>query len=132
MKKYDKLVRDRIPEIINADGKECIVEVVDNKKKYELLERKLEEEVNEFLEDMKEYESKCLYNPSYKKFSNIEGGLIENPIYDYTGPVKALVIGETVPQAIYFFSDLESNGLSNQFDQYSNGSKGRLLKESLS
>ena len=51
MKKYDKLVRDRIPEIINADGKECIVEVVDNKKKYELLERKLEEEVNEFLED---------------------------------------------------------------------------------
>ena len=51
MKKYDKLVRDRIPEIINADGKECIVEVVDNKKKYELLERKSEEEVNEFLED---------------------------------------------------------------------------------
>lgn len=51
MKKYDKLVRDRIPEIIKADGKECIVEVVDNKKKYELLERKLEEEVNEFLED---------------------------------------------------------------------------------
>ena len=43
MKKYDKLVRDRIPEIIKADGKECIVEVVDNKKKYELLERKLRE-----------------------------------------------------------------------------------------
>lgn len=51
MKKYDKLVRDRIPEIIKADGKECDVEIVGEKKKYELLEKKLMEEVNEFLED---------------------------------------------------------------------------------
>lgn len=51
MKKYDKLVRDRIPEVIKASGKECVTEVVDDKKKYELLEKKLMEEVNEFLED---------------------------------------------------------------------------------
>lgn len=51
MKKYDKLVRDRIPEIIKADGKECDVEIVEGNKKYELLEKKLMEEVNEFLED---------------------------------------------------------------------------------
>lgn len=51
MKKYDKLVRDKIPEIIKADGKECTIEVVDSKLKYELLEMKLKEEVNEFLED---------------------------------------------------------------------------------
>ena len=51
MKKYNKLVRDRIPEIIRADGKECEVEVVSGREKYELLEKKLMEEVNEFLED---------------------------------------------------------------------------------
>ena len=51
MKKYDKLVRDRIPEIIKTDGKECDVEIVEGNKKYELLEKKLMEEVNEFLED---------------------------------------------------------------------------------
>ena len=51
MRRYDKLVRDKIPEIIKADGKECVVEFVSDKEKYELLERKLNEEVNEFLED---------------------------------------------------------------------------------
>ncbi|MGL4108431.1 phosphoribosyl-ATP pyrophosphohydrolase [Clostridium sp. LP20] len=51
MKLYSKLVRDRIPEIIMADGKECEIEVVNGKGKYELLEKKLMEEVDEFLED---------------------------------------------------------------------------------
>lgn len=51
MKKYDKLVRDRIPEIIKADGKECVTKVVPMEERAELLERKLMEEVNEYLED---------------------------------------------------------------------------------
>ena len=51
MKEYNKLVRDKIPEIIRADGKECEVRVAEGKEKYELLEKKLMEEVNEFLED---------------------------------------------------------------------------------
>lgn len=51
MKIYDKLVRYKIPEIIKADGKECEVEIVSAKEKYILLENKLKEEVNEFLED---------------------------------------------------------------------------------
>ncbi|MGG7176392.1 phosphoribosyl-ATP pyrophosphohydrolase [Clostridium paraputrificum] len=51
MKKYDKLVRDKIPNIIKADGKECEVDIVKGKAKYELLEKKLIEEVGEFLED---------------------------------------------------------------------------------
>lgn len=51
MKIYSKLVRDKIPEIIRADGKECEVRIVEGKEKYELLEKKLMEEVNEFLED---------------------------------------------------------------------------------
>lgn len=51
MKTYNKLVRDKIPEIIKADGRECEIEIVGKEKKYKLLEAKLEEEVNEFLED---------------------------------------------------------------------------------
>ncbi|MDB2089200.1 nucleoside triphosphate pyrophosphohydrolase [Clostridium paraputrificum] len=51
MKEYNKLVRDKIPEIIRADGKECEVRIVKGKEKYEFLEKKLMEEVNEFLED---------------------------------------------------------------------------------
>lgn len=50
MKIYNKLVRDNIPEIINADGKEYEIEVVSKEKRYTFLERKLQEEVNEFLE----------------------------------------------------------------------------------
>lgn len=51
MKRYNKLVRDKIPEIIRADGTECEIRVAEGKEKYELLEKKLMEEVNEFLED---------------------------------------------------------------------------------
>lgn len=51
MQRYSKLVRDKIPEIIRADGKECEVRIAEGKEKYELLEKKLMEEVNEFLED---------------------------------------------------------------------------------
>ena len=51
MKVYNKLVRDKIPEIIKASGKECEIEIVNGKEKEELLEKKLLEEVNEFMED---------------------------------------------------------------------------------
>ena len=51
MKIYNKLVRDRIPEIITADDKTFEIEIVSGIKKQELLEKKLLEEVNEYLED---------------------------------------------------------------------------------
>ena len=51
MKIYNKLVRDRIPEVIRASGKTCEIEIVNGKEKQELLEKKLLEEVNEYLED---------------------------------------------------------------------------------
>lgn len=50
MTTYNKLVRDKIPEIIRASDKECEVSVVCGKEKTELLEKKLMEEVGEFLE----------------------------------------------------------------------------------
>ena len=51
MKKYNKLVRDLIPDVIKASGKECEIEVAQVQKRSELLEAKLMEEVNEYLED---------------------------------------------------------------------------------
>lgn len=51
MKLYNKLVRDRIPEIIKKSGKECEIEIVNGIEKQELLEKKLLEEVNEYMED---------------------------------------------------------------------------------
>lgn len=51
MKKYNKLVRDDIPKIIEDAGKTCNIEIVTGKEKTEYLEKKLNEEVNEYLED---------------------------------------------------------------------------------
>ena len=51
MKIYDKLVRDRIPEIIEASGKKCHIEVVSDEIALEYLYKKLNEEVSELLED---------------------------------------------------------------------------------
>ena len=51
MKKYNKLVRDLIPEVIKKSGKECEIEVAQVQERRELLEAKLMEQVNEYLED---------------------------------------------------------------------------------
>ena len=48
---YDKLVRDKIPEIIMKSGKTCLVEVLDNDKYVDLLDKKLFEEMLEYHQD---------------------------------------------------------------------------------
>lgn len=47
---YNKLVRDRIPEIIEASGKSCAVETLDNDRYIKMLDAKLQEELNEYQE----------------------------------------------------------------------------------
>jgi len=47
--KYDKLVRDKIPEIIEKSGKKAIVEVLDNHTYKKYLDIKLGEELQEYL-----------------------------------------------------------------------------------
>ncbi len=47
---YNKLVRDRIPEIIRADGKRLKSRVLDDAEHLEALLKKLEEEVAELTE----------------------------------------------------------------------------------
>lgn len=48
---YDKLVRDKVPEIIMKSGKTCLVEVLDNDKYVDLLDKKLFEEMLEYHQD---------------------------------------------------------------------------------
>jgi len=45
----DKLVRDRIPELIRADGKECEVRILNEDEYRVQLNRKLEEELQRYL-----------------------------------------------------------------------------------
>ena len=51
MKVYNKLVRDKIPEIIEADGKECKTRILSNDEYIAALEAKLNEEVAEYQAD---------------------------------------------------------------------------------
>lgn len=51
MEKYNKLVRDRIPEIIKKSGGKCKFHIAKKSEVNELLGKKLLEEVNEFNEN---------------------------------------------------------------------------------
>lgn len=51
MKEYNKLIRDKIPEIIEAAGKRCIVEVMNEEEYLEALDAKLNEELAEYQAD---------------------------------------------------------------------------------
>ncbi len=51
MKNYNKLVRDRIPEIITAGGATAITRILDADEYGNCLRIKLQEEVQEFLSD---------------------------------------------------------------------------------
>ena len=50
MKEYDKLVRDKIPGIIEQDGKQCDIITAEESELKTYLENKLHEEVAEYVE----------------------------------------------------------------------------------
>jgi predicted house-cleaning noncanonical NTP pyrophosphatase (MazG superfamily) len=45
---YNKLVRDKIPEIIEASGKTCETEVLSDEEYLQMLDKKLDEELSEY------------------------------------------------------------------------------------
>lgn len=51
VKKYDKLVRDRIPEIIEASGKRCTVRKLSQEEYLSRVDAKLNEELAEYRRD---------------------------------------------------------------------------------
>jgi predicted house-cleaning noncanonical NTP pyrophosphatase (MazG superfamily) len=51
VKKYNKLVRDRIPEIIEASGKTCVTEILSDEEYLRMVDAKLDEELVEYHKD---------------------------------------------------------------------------------
>ena len=49
--KYCKLVRDRIPEIIEASGKACVTEILSDEDYLRMIDAKLDEELAEYHKD---------------------------------------------------------------------------------
>lgn len=45
---YNKLVRDKIPEIIQASGKTCETEILSDEEYLQMLDKKLDEELAEY------------------------------------------------------------------------------------
>lgn len=50
-RKYDKLVRDRIPEIIESSGRRCVTEILSDGDYLRMLDAKLDEELAEYHAD---------------------------------------------------------------------------------
>ena len=48
---YNKLVRDRIPDIIEASGKKCSIEILSDDEYLKLVDEKLDEELAEYHKD---------------------------------------------------------------------------------
>ena len=48
---YNKLVRDRIPDIIEASGKTCVTEILSDEEYLRMVDAKLDEELAEYHKD---------------------------------------------------------------------------------
>lgn len=88
MKIYNKLVRDKIPEIIAGDnGKTCVIRIMEDEEYLESLNTKMQEELKEYLEsgeveelaDLEEVLRAILdvKKISYQKFEKMRNSKVE-------------------------------------------------------
>ena len=77
--RYNKLVRDKIPERINQKGKVPITHIADSEEYWEKLKEKLKEEVDEFLENNNDEELSDILEviDTICDFKNIDKGKLE-------------------------------------------------------
>ncbi len=101
MREYNKLVRDKIPEIISNNGENPKTRILDNIEYKKELDRKLLEEVNEYLKDdnieeLADIEEVLLAILSYKDTSIEEFEKIRKEKEDKRGAFKKKIFLEKV------------------------------------
>ena len=95
--KYNKLVRDKIPEYIKSKGGNAIFHVADEKEYWLKLKEKLLEEVNEFLNSESEEEMADILEVidaiiNYKKFNKEELEKVKNKKSEEKGKFQDKII----------------------------------------
>jgi predicted house-cleaning noncanonical NTP pyrophosphatase (MazG superfamily) len=95
--KYNKLVRDKIPEYIESKGETAIFHIANEKEYWEKLKEKLQEEVAEFNEDENAEELADIFEVleaivDYKKFSREEIEKIKIDKAEKKGKFKERII----------------------------------------
>ncbi len=98
---YNKLVRDNIPDIIKKNGATPIVRILDDEEYFKELNRKLKEELNEYLDGNDIEELADLYEVmlailDYKKMSLIEFDIIRKMKVEKRGAFKNKIYLESV------------------------------------
>ncbi|MEK4453435.1 nucleoside triphosphate pyrophosphohydrolase [Paenibacillus sp. FSL L8-0506] len=56
LKVYEKLVRDKIPQIIEASGSKCEIRILENFEHEDSLKTKMQEELKEFLDASEDHQ----------------------------------------------------------------------------
>ena len=95
--KYNKLVRDRIPEIIKSNGGVPITHIADDKEYWQKLREKLQEEVNEFMQDENAEEMADILEVidaiiNFKNFNKEELEIIKNKKAEERGKFRDKII----------------------------------------
>ena len=98
---YNKLVRANIPDIIKKNGATPIVRILDDEEYFKELNRKLKEELNEYLDGNDIEELADLYEVmlailDYKKMSLMEFDIIRKMEVEKRGAFKNKIYLESV------------------------------------
>src|SRR3972149_1901732 len=95
--KYNKLVRDKIPEYIKSKGGVPITHIADDAEYWQKLKEKLLEEIEEFNKDESVEELADIFEvldaiAEYKKFDRSEVEMIKNNKADARGKFREKII----------------------------------------
>ncbi len=103
MKIYNKLVRDRIPEIITSDNCSCVTRIMEDDEYLESLNSKMQEELKEYLEsgeveELADLEEVLRAILDFKKVSYADFEKIRNNKVEKRGAFKKKIFLESASE----------------------------------